>query len=133
MVIRATIYVEPTPKGRPRVAVKGGRTFIYTPHKTVRAESMIRESLIDKGAFGEGIPLRLEATFYRPRPKSLPKRVTMPVSRPDWDNYAKLLTDALEKYLYPSDAQITTCLIRKRFGTPPRIELVLGDDKEPCL
>jgi Holliday junction resolvase RusA-like endonuclease len=126
--IEATILVEPAPKLRPRVAVKGGRTFIYTPHKTVRAENLIRAALADKGAFGEGVPLRLEATFYRPRPKSLPKRVVMPVSRPDLINYVSLLADAIEKFVYQSDSQITTLVAKKRFGFPPRIELKLEAD-----
>ena len=75
------------------------------------------------------VPLRIEATFYRERPKHLPKRITMPVTRPDYDNYAKLLTDALEKYIYKNDSQICTALIKKRFGDPPRIELTIEVDE----
>lgn len=91
---------------------------------------MIRTQVMAIGTFDDGIPLRLEATFYRERPKFLPKRVTMPVSRPDYDNYAKLLTDALEKFIYKNDSQITTAVIRKRFGSPPRIELKIDIDSE---
>ncbi|MBA7577412.1 hypothetical protein ES708_19264 [subsurface metagenome] len=52
----------------------------------------------------------------------------MPVARPDYDNYAKLLTDALEKFVYKNDSQICTALIKKRFGSPPRIELAIEED-----
>ena len=130
--IETTIYVEPTAKARPRSAVVHGHVHTYTPKKTRNAEAlieaMIRTQVMELGAFEEGIPLRLEATFYRERPKHLPKRVTMPVSRPDYDNYAKLLTDALEKFVYKNDSQICTALIKKRFGSPPRIELKLECD-----
>ena len=130
--IETIIYVEPTPKARPRSTIIDGMIRTYTPKKTRNAEAMIlamiRSQVMDIGAFDEGVPLRLEATFYRERPNHLPKRVTMPVARPDYDNYAKLLTDALEKFVYNNDSQITTALVRKRFGSPPRIELQIEID-----
>lgn len=132
--INAVIYVEPTPKARPKSTIIHGRVHTYTPTKTRNAEAMIeamiRTQVMQLGAFEEGIPLRLEATFYRDRPKHLPKRVTMPVSRPDYDNYAKLLTDALEKFVYKNDSQITRANIKKRFGSPPRIELTIEVDSD---
>lgn len=132
--LKTIIYVEPTPKGRPRSTVIQGRVHTYTPKKTRSAEAMImamiRTQVMEFGTFEDGVPLRLEATFYRERPKSLPKRVIMPVSRPDYDNYTKLLTDALEKFIYKNDSQITSAYIKKRFGSPPRIELKLEVDSE---
>ena len=130
MKIEETIFVEPIPKGRPKTAVKGGRVFVYTPAKTVHAESLIRQALLDKGFFGEGIPLRLEATFYRQRPKTLPKRVRLPVKAPDLDNYLKILEDAMEKFIFYNDAQIVELHVKKCFGSPPRIELKITDDIE---
>lgn len=81
------------------------------------------------GHFEAGAPLRLEATFFRARPKHLPKKVTMPVSRPDVDNYTKLLTDALNKFVFPDDNQITSLYVKKRFGSPPRIELEITQER----
>jgi len=124
--MKITILVEPKPKLRPRAASsKGGRAFVYTPGATVHAENLIRDKVMEcmPEPFPQGIPLYLEATFYRQRPKSMKKSVLLPVSKPDWDQYAKLLCDALEKFLYYNDAQITTAFIRKRFGSPPRIEM----------
>lgn len=128
--LRATILVEPVAKGRPKAArLPGGRVLIYTPAKTRHAEATIREALLCKtGTFEAGVPLYMEVTFYRPRPKSLPKRVTMPVQQPDLDNYWKTLLDALAKFVYPTDSQITTALLKKRFGSPPRIELVIMEE-----
>ena len=121
--MKTTIYVEPVGKARPRV-VGGG--VAYTPQKTAGSEALIRISIRDQQEyFDRAVPLRLVATFYRERPKSLKKNVVFPVSRPDLDNYLKLLTDALEKYIYHNDSQIVTAVVHKRFGTPPRIELEL--------
>lgn len=129
MEIKTVLFVEPVGKARPRTVTKGGKTWSYTPKGTARTESLIRESVMHLGkSFGAGVPIKLEVTFYRERPKSLPKRVILPVSRPDWDNLGKLLTDALEKFIYPADSQITTALIKKRYGYPPRIELLITDD-----
>ena len=137
-MIQTTIYVEPTAKGRPRVTIIGGHAHAYTPAKTRNAEAMIQAMIRNQmlnmektETFGPGVPLRLEATFYRDRPKHLPKRVTMPISRPDVENYAKTLLDALNKFVFPDDSQICTLLVRKRFveaGGVTKIELKLEVD-----
>lgn len=135
--IALTIYMEPVPKGRPRATMKGGKMRIYTPSATVHAENIIRDTVMEKYpskvepanlVFEPGVPICLSATFYRSRPKSLKKSIELPVSRPDFDQYTKLLCDALEKFLYDNDSQITTALIKKRYGSPPRIELEMEED-----
>ena len=62
------------------------------------------------------------------QPKHVPKRVTMPTTKSNLDNYTKLLTNALQKFVYANDSQNTTMVVRKRFGVPPRIELVSRED-----
>jgi len=129
--METVIYIEPVGKARPRVTMKGGRAFAYTPQKTAHAENLIRDKVMDlKVFFPRDTPLFIKAVFYRTRPKSLAKRVEKPVSRPDTDNYFKLLTDALEKFVYANDSQITRANIKKRFGSPPRIELKIEEDKD---
>lgn len=138
--IKATILVEPAAKARAKTFInpKTKRPVFYTPKKTRVTESDIkadiRHTLIELVAEmvclleNPEVPIYLEATFFRMRPKHLPKRVTMPVSKPDLDNYAKLLKDALQKFIYANDSQITTMVVRKRFGLPPRIEVVVRED-----
>lgn len=131
--IEVTVMVEPTAKGRPKFRVAGKHVMAYTPAKTRHAEAMIetaiREQVMAFGRFDPGVPLSISATFFRPRPVHLAKRVKMPVTRPDLDNYTKLLQDALEKYVYPNDSQLTTMKYRKRFGSPPRIELIIQEEE----
>lgn len=124
------ILLEPMAKGRPRAAkTRGGHIFVYTPKKTAGAEHAIRQAILAEAEpFEAGVPLRLEATFYRRKPSSWRKGDNMPVTRPDLDNYLKLLVDALQKYLFPDDAQITTVVARKRFGDPPRIEFSIEEE-----
>ena len=130
--MKATIYVEPRAKGRPKVSTFGGHAQIYTPKKTRVAEADIKASIRSEIAkserFGAGEPLVLWVTFYVVRPKSAPKRVKHPATRPDLDNYLKTLLDALDKFAFPDDAQVVNIHAKKAFaldGTPPRIEFVL--------
>lgn len=67
----------------------------------------------------------LVVTFTRPRPKGhynahgqvKPKHLNdLPSSAPDWDKLGRSVGDALQGILYANDAQVTTCLVRKRWG-----------------
>ena len=128
--MKISLNVEPTSKARPRLGVsRSGKKYAYTPKPTVHTENLIRDRAIDiEQYFDAGTPIRLEATFFRMKPRSIPKRVLLPVTKPDWDNMGKLLGDALEHFVYYSDSQITTAIIQKRFGSPPRIELEMSVD-----
>ena len=133
MKIKATILVLPIGKARPRHRqLKDGRIIDYLPEPTLTTQGMIqvhiRNTVMRQGSFPQGIPLKMAATFYRPRPKSAPKKLLKPVTKPDWDNYGKLVSDALNKFVYHDDSQITTAVIKKRYGNPPRIELALEED-----
>jgi len=135
--LSCVIFVEPTAKGRPRSTVIAGHVHTYTPKRTQVAEAdikaAIRKGAMKAGSFDPGMPLWVRATFFLERPKSLPKRVIYPVSKPDLDNYFKTLTDALEKYVYQNDSQIVSCVIRKRYCLPrqvPRIELKILEEVE---
>jgi Holliday junction resolvase RusA-like endonuclease len=59
---------------------------------------------------------------------STPKKVKIPTTKPDWDNSAKLVCDALEEYLYYNDSHLSDVRVRKRFGNPPRIEFTIEED-----
>lgn len=131
--LQTVIYIEPTPKGRPKATSFGGHARLYTPTKTRKAEqnilALIRSEL--KGlfqSFDKGMPLYLEATFCLAKPASCPKKVQHPVKRPDLDNYVKTLLDALNGYIFPDDSQIVSMKLRKAFGTPPRIELLIREE-----
>lgn len=128
----ATIFMEPVGKGRPRTTVKNGKAITYTPDPTAHAENLIRDELLKYAVkFEAHVPVRLRVTLYCSRPKSLPKSRTIPTSKPDYDNVAKLLGDAMEKFVYENDSQVTTALIRKRYVLPgqvPRVEIYMSED-----
>ena len=128
--MRLIVFMEPEPKARARtIRMKSGAVGSYTPSKTVKAESMIRAAFMDSGLtkFAPKTPLKMRVIAYRSRPKSLPKMVTFPVTRPDADNYAKLVLDALNKFAFEDDSQIIELVCEKRFGDPPRVEIEIEE------
>lgn len=49
--------------------------------------------------------------------------VILPTKRPDFDNLAYLVTNALKKIVYADDSQVTDCIILKRYAERPRTEI----------
>ena len=90
----------PTAKGRPRVFQGHG----ITPKKTVLAENRIYAKFVDKYPNAKPLegPVEISCTFYMSRQ-----------GKPDWDNLAKLATDALNGIAYRDDAQIISAYIVK--------------------
>lgn len=80
--------------------------------------------------------VQLELVFQRPRPRSHYLRnlvrpsflATLPSSRPDCDKLMRSVGDALQGIAYSDDAQVTTALVRKRWG-PEGVLIVLDQDK----
>jgi Holliday junction resolvase RusA-like endonuclease len=125
-----TFNVEPVGKARPRVVVKNGRSFAYTPKKTAATEDLIRAQVYECHTFYEaGVPLRLDVEFVLPKPPSAPKKRIYPTTKPDIDNCYKLLTDALERFLYANDSQVVEVHMRKSYGMPC-IKLHIQEVKE---
>ena len=128
-MLELVIMVEPKGKARPRTVTKGGRTWTYTPPASAHLESLIREAVLkEKKYFEKGIPLKLDITFYLARPKSIPKKRLFPITKPDVSNLLKCFEDAVEKYLFANDSQLTTISMRKRYDTIPKIHLVIEED-----
>lgn len=82
--------------------------------------------------------VQLSITIRRSIPKSWTKDqqrdaregLIRPTSTPDWDNYGKLVSDALNGLFYEDDAQVVDAMVSKHYtcGTP-RVEVkVTGDD-----
>lgn len=73
-------------------------------------------------------PIEMHLTFFLPIPTSCSSKikaqmlnqVILPIKRPDFDNLAYFITNALKKIVYEDDALITDCIIRKRYSDKPR-------------
>jgi len=61
-------------------------------------------------------PVALTATFYLPRPKSAPKSVIVPTTRPDLDKALRSVLDSLSNVLFRDDSQVYRVLCEKRYA-----------------
>jgi Holliday junction resolvase RusA-like endonuclease len=60
--------------------------------------------------------LRMQLIFRLPRPKSLPKKVVFHTLRPDADNLAKAVKDAMKGIVYRDDSQVVFLAIEKKYA-----------------
>jgi Holliday junction resolvase RusA-like endonuclease len=130
MIIHFTVYGEPTAKGRPRFARRGAFSAAYTPAKTVRAESDFRaQALAYKPTKPLETPLIVNIKVFRSIPKSMSKKraeladrgIIRPTTKPDKDNYEKLINDALNGIFWRDDSQIVYGRTGKYYSKNPRI------------
>lgn len=100
-------------KGRVRFARATGRT--YTPDATAEAMQLIRQEWGDRAGAPAGVPVSIRIMTERPMPKSRPKRVESEpdVYKPDADNIAKLVLDALNGVAWADDTQVTVLNVFK--------------------
>ena len=131
-MIEFTVYGIPKGKARPRFVrtKKGVRT--YTPKSTETYQNDVLSAYMDK-CQGEKLNGQIWArmTAYFTIPKSVPKKHRAGMiwydKKPDVDNIAKSVLDALQGIAYDDDKQIVTLIIDKRYGDTARVEVKLGE------
>lgn len=79
-------------------------------------------------------PLQVEYRCYRPRPRSHRGRIWA-ATKPDWDNYAKAIGDALTGVLWVDDVHIVDGRVLKLYAEDghPRIEVLVSMANERGL
>ena len=117
---RFIIHGEPEGKARPRVTSHG----TYTPRQTRDYERLVRWEYKTQGGpdFGRR-PLSVTIVARFPIPKKATKRdrakmlagYMVPTKKPDADNIAKAVCDALNGIAYQDDAQIVNLVVRKNY------------------
>lgn len=131
-----TLDFTPTPYSRPRMSTKqrkDGSDFklVYNPRANTKREikKVIKTILDDFGLKNliEG-EIIIHMDFYIEPPKSKTSSVfknfliyisdVLPITRPDIDNYAKLMYDCLNGLLFKDDSQIHTSISRKLYINP---------------
>lgn len=122
MVTAFTIPGDPKGKARPRVNTSTRRA--YTPETTKQYEQKVRCSYLSTCPAGnrchEG-PCRVEITACFPVPSSWSRKkqemalagLLEPEKKPDCDNIAKAVLDALNGLAYKDDSQVTELTVRK--------------------
>ena len=130
------VYREPFPKERPRGTIIAGHVNIYTPKKTVAEEKAIAEAWKQKnGLISYEGPVIVRIVLGMPIPKSASKtkkkamldRKIRPTTKPDADNCAKLILDALNGLAYQDDNQIVSLTVKKYYTDVPKIMVKVAE------
>lgn len=139
LTITFTSYGEPVAKQRPKFFRRGNFVGTYTPDKTRAAEGDIRSaSMATKPASLILGPITIFISAYKSIPKSLSKEkrklaiegTFRPITRPDWDNYAKLVCDALNQVYWKDDSQVVSAVVEKYYAAEPRTEIQIQYEQE---
>lgn len=134
MKVKFTIPGIPIPKARPRVV--RGRAF--TPKKTKDYEALVKDVYrLTVGEYLGDSAIVATIDLYFPIPESYSKSKKRRIAdgeikhtkRPDVDNCAKAILDALNEVAYKDDAQIVESRITKHYAVDGkmRAEVVLEE------
>lgn len=143
----AFFTVEGKPQGKARARTfynpKLGRVQSMTPENTVLYENLVKQSFIQQNREGcrwfKKEPLAMYITAYYPIPASTTKKDKQliaegklyPTKKPDADNIAKVICDALNGVAYSDDTQIIELSVVKAYtGGQPRVHVYVGEVKE---
>lgn len=136
-MIRFEVCGEPQGKARPRVIRnRNGTVRAYTPQKTKDYEWEIAKAYIaaagDRICVG-AVEISIDATMRIPKSTSKKMREkmlrdqVMPQKKPDVDNIAKAVCDALNGIAYRDDSQVTLLVAKKRYGDEPKIKVSIRE------
>lgn len=134
------------PDGKPVPVTKNGKIVTFTKDSSGQAGKDWRQTVASTGfaarassPFGDvelDGPLVVEMTFFRPRLAShfgtgrnagvlKPSAPAAPDTRPDVLKLARAVEDALTSILWTDDARIVDERLRKVWGSPERVEIMV--------
>lgn len=121
-----TIPGVPHGKGRPRFSRRGPHVRTHTDPKTASYEAVVRQfaalAMGGRMPTADAVQLRVRIECQVPASWSQKKRAAclrhdlQPTGKPDGDNVAKAIADALNGIVYTDDSRIVDWLIQKFFA-----------------
>ena len=131
MRVEFTVPGEARGKQRPRMT-RSGHT--YTPKETVSYENLVKTCYTGE-YFPDGSELYITITAYFAIPKSVSKKKReemlldniRPTKKPDCDNLAKSVCDALNGIAYRDDSMIVGMMVYKKYAEAPRVDVAIYD------
>jgi Holliday junction resolvase RusA-like endonuclease len=131
-----TIVLLGVPRAQRMRSTKGGRHYHTADARAERAALRLKaEQVVNEEGLIE--PIRGAVEFHmlieKPIPDSWSKKrknlaltgEILPTVIPDFDNYAKLASDALKGVVWLDDKQVTDAHIKKRYSLQPKLVLTI--------
>lgn len=127
VVLNVRVFGLPVAQGRPRAfKTPSGQVRVFDPAQSRDwKRTVLAQVLPLRPAVPLDEPLGLSLTFYLPRPKSAPKRVTLPTTRPDTSNMLKAVEDALLGVIFRDDSLLVDIIARKRYDPAPGVQILV--------
>lgn len=134
-MITFTVPGNPKGKGRPRVT----RFGTYTPKATKDYEKLVKQSYLSAGnpvreTSDKPLSVHINAVFGVPKSYSKKKTLAMlgthHTKKPDADNIAKAILDALNGVAFPDDSAISVLYVNKTYGEVPCVAVTIMEVTE---
>ena len=134
MSLPVELIVPGEPMGKQRPKFNRWTKSAHTPEKTVNYEIYVKELYVNNRLpMLEGyIKVEITAFYKIPKSTSNKKRQQMlrnellPDKKPDLDNVAKIICDALNNIAYSDDKQIVSLSVNKFYSEQPRVIVKLN-------
>ena len=123
----------PRGKQRPKVTRNGA----YTPEETKRYEQKVLACFLNEyprmKPIRNGVNVHITAFFEIPKSYGKARRerilngLERPTKKPDADNIAKIILDALNGKVILDDKQVVVLTVKKHYSTIPRVEVLIEE------
>lgn len=123
----------PRGKQRPKVTRNGA----YTPEETKQYEQKVLACFLNEyprmKPIRNGVNVHITAFFEIPKSYGKARRerilngLERPTKKPDADNIAKIILDALNGKVILDDKQVVVLTVKKHYSTIPRVEVLIEE------
>lgn len=128
----------PVGKRRPKFSTIHGYAQAVKPKEDVIYENLVKVCFTQAKPTDYDLydkPLRVEITAFFDIPKSFSKKrieealegCISPLKKPDADNIAKIICDALNGVAYKDDTQIAELRVRKIYAAEPSVSVLIDE------
>lgn len=132
-MIKFTVPGNPVAKGRARSFIRNGKIGHYTPNKTVSYENLVKimaaeamgglNPIDDAVLMNVGLYVQIPASWAKKKQYQARNGEVRPLSKPDLDNYIKVISDAMNGVVFNDDKQVVELSVKKYYSDLPRAEI----------
>ena len=130
---------DPHGKGRPKFARRGNFVQTYTDKKTTSYEDLVRFhaniAMVDFAPLESAvavyiyIKLAVPKSYSKKRTEACLSGLVRPTKKPDWDNVAKSICDAMNGIVYMDDTQIVDAHVTKVYAANAGVDVGVKEIK----